>query len=217
LGIAGDWHLLIFADFDLAYLHYLLVETSPCFPSCPNGYYASQAPLLQSQVMGVRVVTSGSPSNKMKIVNAGILALLVLLVLYKITLIYPNQVNSAAFKDYLPIEAVNYLKTEKPQGRLFNSYNWGGYLLWALPEYPVFVDGRTDLYNDEIIGEWLDVIKTEDGWQELLNRYGVGVVLIENGSSLDRALLTDTEWERVYEDPLQLSMKNDNNSLAIRA
>ena len=28
-------------------------------------------------------------------------------------------------------------------GPMYNSYNWGGYLVWALPEEPVFVDGRT--------------------------------------------------------------------------
>jgi hypothetical protein len=43
--------------------------------------------------------------------------------------------------------------------RMFNSYNWGGYLLWELPEYPVFIDGRTDLYDDELVEEWLRVVR----------------------------------------------------------
>jgi hypothetical protein len=71
------------------------------------------------------------------------------------------------------LEAVDFLKENHPEGRLFNSYNWGGYLLWALPEYPVFVDGRTDLYNDEIIGQWSQVVRAEEGWQEVLARWDV--------------------------------------------
>jgi len=200
---------LAFIDFSLisifAYLGLLAGRNVALFSIvAPMVISRHAAPIITtiSRWISFRAMTTGSPSKKLQIVNAGIFAILVLSVLYKVTIIYPNQVNEAAFKEYLPIEAVNYLKTEKPQGMLFNSYNWGGYLLWALPEYPVFVDGRTDLYNDEIIGEWLDVIKAEGGWQELLNRYGVGIVLIENGSALDRALLMDTEWERVYEDSL---------------
>ena len=34
---------------------------------------------------------------------------------------------------------------------MFNSYNWGGYLMFKLPDYPVFVDGRTDLYAIGIV------------------------------------------------------------------
>jgi len=74
-----------------------------------------------------------------------------------------------------------YQKTAPP-GRLFNSYNWGGYLLWELPEYPVFIDGRTDLYNDELINEWLQVMRGEPGWQEALDRWQVRLVLLEPGA-----------------------------------
>ena len=91
-------------------------------------------------------------------------------------------------RENLPIGAVAYLNDNKPEGRLFNPYNWGAYLLWALPGYPVFVDGRTDLYNDEIINKWLSVVRVEDGWQDILEEYDINLVLIEPGSMLDRTL-----------------------------
>ena len=210
-SVGASRRRLAFIDFSLislfAYLGLIAGRNVALFSIvAPMVISRHAAPLIKalSRGFGIRVMTTGSPSKKMQIVNTVIFAILVLAVLFKVAIIYPKQVNEAAFEEYLPIGAVNYLITEKPHGRLFNSYNWGGYLLWALPEYPVFVDGRTDLYNDEIIGEWLEVIKTEDGWQELLNRYGVGVVLIESGSTLDRALQIDSEWERVYEDSLSV-------------
>jgi hypothetical protein len=105
------------------------------------------------------------------------------------------------------VNAVEYLKVEKPPGKLFNSYNWGGYLIWALPEYPVFVDGRTDLYNDELIEQWMEIMNAKKGWQVLLARFGIGVILIENGSTLDRALQVERGWERIYKDPLAVIYK----------
>ena len=32
---------------------------------------------------------------------------------------------------------------------LFNSFSWGGFLTWYLPQYPVAIDGRTDLYGPD--------------------------------------------------------------------
>lgn len=39
-----------------------------------------------------------------------------------------------------------------------------------LPEYPVFVDGRTDLYNEDLLEEWLQVVRIGGGWQGVLNK-----------------------------------------------
>lgn len=38
-----------------------------------------------------------------------------------------------------PTGALEYLEMEQPTGRLFNSYNWGGYLQWTLPKYALNV------------------------------------------------------------------------------
>lgn len=41
-----------------------------------------------------------------------------------------------------PAYAVTYLQNHLPNGQIFSSYNWGGYLLWKLPEKKDFIDGR---------------------------------------------------------------------------
>ena len=69
----------------------------------------------------------------------------------------PEQVERG-----VPAGAVTWIKINQPQGLLFNSYNWGGYLTWELPEYPVFIDGRADLYGDELISEWREIISGSD-------------------------------------------------------
>jgi hypothetical protein len=68
-----------------------------------------------------------------------------------------------------------------------------------LPEYPVFVDGRTDLYNDEVIGEWIKVVRVEEGWDQVLDRWQVRLVLLEPGSPL-LSELESVGWQLQYQD-----------------
>ena len=131
--------------------------------------------------------------------NLILLGLLSLAVLVKVSLVLPASVNEQAFQKSMPAGAVAYFQANRPPGNLFNSYNWGGYLLWHLPEYPVFIDGRTDLYNDEIIGDWLQVVRAEPGWQETLDRWDVRLILLEPHYSVV-GYLEQAGWQEVYRD-----------------
>jgi len=135
----------------------------------------------------------------MAVINVLIAAVILIAVGFKVALVYPESVNESAFRKGLPVEAVEYLRVNHPPGRLLNSYNWGGYLLWALPEYPVFVDGRTDLYNDEVIGEWLNVARADPGWKQVLDRWQVRLILIEPKTPLIPQLESNG-WHKVYSD-----------------
>ncbi|HEX2981276.1 MAG TPA: hypothetical protein VHO48_13485, partial [Anaerolineaceae bacterium] len=58
----------------------------------------------------------------------------------------------------------------------------------------VFVDGRTDLFGDQIIGEWMTVVQAGEGWEQILDRWNVRLILLEP----DRPLvpfLADAGWE----------------------
>ncbi len=135
------------------------------------------------------------------VLNVLLLGLLALAVLVKVSLIYPGAVHEAHFSETLPVAAVAAIQDKMPPGRLFNSYNYGGYLVWALPEYPVFVDGRTDLYNDELLNQWFQVIRAEHGWEEILEKWDVRLVLVEPDTPLVDKLI-DRGWSALYEDKL---------------
>jgi hypothetical protein len=160
------------------------------------------APLLGSlgRKLGYRGLQEGRPLGKIQYLNWILLILVLVAVVMKAILVYPAKVNEDVFRGTLPVSAVEYLKMVKPDGRLFNTYNWGGYLLWALPEYPVFIDGRTDLYSDEVINQWLQVMRAEPGWKQVLDENGINLILIEKGSFLNRMLLNDPDWTLIYED-----------------
>lgn len=53
-----------------------------------------------------------------------------------------SSANSMSEKKYYPVNAISYLKTQKINGNVFSTYDWGGYLIWKQPEQKVFIDGR---------------------------------------------------------------------------
>jgi len=120
-------------------------------------------------------------------------------VIIKVISIYPREMNEAVFRENLPYEAVAFIQEKQPPGTLLNSYNWGGFLIYALPEYPVFIDGRTDLYSDGLIDEWLQVVRAEEGWQEALDKYQVQLILLEPSMPVI-AELDENDWFELYRD-----------------
>ncbi|MDZ4159118.1 MAG: hypothetical protein U1B80_04935, partial [Anaerolineaceae bacterium] len=85
---------------------------------------------------------------------------------------------------------------ENPTGNLLNEYDWGGYLVWNMREWQVYVDGRTYLYGDEIIGQWITAVQAEKGWQDVLEGWDIRYALLKP----NRPLVTVLEmsgWERM--------------------
>jgi hypothetical protein len=135
--------------------------------------------------------------------NFFILLILGLAALATAVTAFSPQENNQVFASTLPLEAIDFIKTNQPPGRLFNSYNWGGYLLWALPDYPVFVDGRTDLYNDEIITQWFAVVSGQAGWEKVLEVWEVNLILVEKTQPLVARLeATNSGWVLLHQDDL---------------
>ena len=140
------------------------------------------------------------PIGLRKTINLGLIGALALAGILKVY----AEANPSAMDFYtaqaFPVEAVNWIASHRPAGNLLNSYNWGGYLSWNLPGYPVFIDGRTDLYNDEIINQWLTAVDAEPGWREMLDKWKIRLVLLEPAWPLAK-ILPDEGWKEYYSDP----------------
>ena len=142
-----------------------------------------------------------SPVRLQRALDATILAVLALSCGVKVYAAAQPATVSGYVAETFPLDAAAWVKANHPEGRLFNEYAWGGYLIWSLPEYPVFVDGRTDLFGDEIIGEWLGVMGAREGWQAALDRWKVRLVMIPPGTALERGLQNE-HWTLLYRDPV---------------
>ncbi len=166
-------------------------------------YAIVTAPLVTRALAGMlspsladRLQEKGSLSPTLRhLLNGGIIFALGVAVLARaVVLSSPARVERS-----YPTAAVAYLREHRPPGPLFNSYNWGGYLLWTLPEYPVFVDGRADLYGDDILSQWWQVVNGEEAGWDVLERWNVRLILLEPGWPVVRELPA-RGWVELYRD-----------------
>ena len=100
-----------------------------------------------------------------------------------------------------PRAAVDFLAKKQLPGPVYNRYGWGGYLIRRLHgEYPVYIDGRADVYGDKFMYEAFNTHDGGNGWQGSLDRYSIRTVLIEPDVPLASLLRADEQWQNVYED-----------------
>jgi hypothetical protein len=140
------------------------------------------------------------PPHIANAINIVILTLAGVASLLKIAAVNAPDTNQVAIDESMPSRAVDFLKQEQPEGPLFNSYNWGGYMLWELyPDYLSFVDGRTDLFDDEILSAYLQAWRADPGWQDVLETWDIRLTLLEPEAPMIRAL-RDFGWQQLYAD-----------------
>ncbi len=100
-----------------------------------------------------------------------------------------------------PIDAVNFLNSTPLPGKMFNKYGWGGYLIYALqPSQPVFIDGRADMYGEEIFSEYRKVVSIDKDIDTILDKYEVNWLIYPQDTPLVRYLLAGNCWSQIYED-----------------
>lgn len=103
-----------------------------------------------------------------------------------------------------PAGGAAYLREHRPVGNLFNTYGWGGYLIYTLyPDYRVFIDGRADVYGDALMEDYSRVAGVTSRWREVLDKYRVGTVLVEKDSPIAVLLASQSDWEQVYEGDVE--------------
>ena len=98
----------------------------------------------------------------------------------------PRAPDLAAY----PAAAVPLLRDQP--GNLLNEYDWGGYLIFAAPEHPTFVDGRgAALYPASVIGEFARAVGLRPGYRDVLDARGIELVLLRPDRPLAVALRED--------------------------
>jgi hypothetical protein len=101
-----------------------------------------------------------------------------------------------------PIAAVQYLNTHSVPGPMYNSNEFGGYLLWARgPEHKVFIDGRSEIYEPAgILSDQVALMNLNHGSLAVLQKYNIQSCLLWRDEALATGLAALPEWKRVYED-----------------
>jgi len=118
-----------------------------------------------------------------------------------ITLAVQGNVEFKFDENAKPVAAVEFLKQEKILGNMFSNDEFGDYIIYAAwPEYRVFIDGRSDMYGEDRIKEYYKVSKAEPGWEQILDKYEINLVMYDANSTLSHYLLNANGWGLIYVD-----------------
>jgi len=98
-----------------------------------------------------------------------------------------------------PLQAGKFLKQAGINGNMFNSCDFGGYLTLYHPERPVFVDGRLDVYGEEVYKDLLDPD------EETFKKYNINYLFLSFRHPATRGLLyRNKSWSLIYWDDITL-------------
>ena len=137
--------------------------------------------------------------------KAGFAVALTLLILLYARLMDVTSANlRLAVAQVYPVQAINFLRDHPQKGPLYNTYDWGDFITWYMPQYPVAIDGRTDLYGDEIDTRFY---ATENGDASYVDDPYLGranLFLVPKRKAISRLLASDPKFNLIYEDSLAM-------------
>jgi len=112
-----------------------------------------------------------------------------------------NQILAEQVNEHSPVKAVQFMKANHLSGRMLNEYVYGGYLIWATPELPVFVDGRSDIFEATgVLGEFAKWATLQSNPNELLDKYRIDFCLLTRQAPMSSVLPLLHGWTTVYSD-----------------
>ncbi len=112
-----------------------------------------------------------------------------------------NALLQTQIEKSLPANAVKAIQAGGYTGLVYDDYNWGGYLIWALHQ-PVVIDGRASFYGDERIDRSINTWEGHKDWASDPDLKAASIVIGPANEALTQLLRTDSHYQLVYEDKM---------------
>ena len=101
----------------------------------------------------------------------------------------------------LAVRAAEFVAKKGISGHMFNSYNFGGYLIYKLyPTQKVFIDGRADMYGDAYFKDYIEISSLKYGWEKIFDKYQIDYVITARDEPLCQILQARGDFRLVYND-----------------
>lgn len=136
---------------------------------------------------------------KRTIIKDTILILLIIFFVY----FYKTQIVKFGFdmrESSYPKQAAELINNSLLPGNMFNHYNYGGYLIWKMPNYKVFVDGRLEMYLGQAGQDYLTILTAKPGYEKLLEKYQINFLINYLTDPIVEKLVEDDNWRYIYND-----------------
>ena len=142
---------------------------------------------------------SGLVDRTTRPTSLALIALFMAVVLGIASLTNPQPPNGA-----VPVGAVDYIEAHRKNAKVFNDYQFGGYLIFR--GIPSFIDGRTDqLFLGGFMSSISRALKgPKSEFLALLDKYDVTLALVVPKSPAAYRLSEADTWREVYSDEAAL-------------
>jgi hypothetical protein len=116
---------------------------------------------------------------------------------------------------YWPVAATNaasdYLEMQPKRGRIFNDMLFGGYLIYRLPQAKVYIDDRCELYGDEFLLKYVDLVRHPARIDDEVNKRQINLAMVKTDSRMAAHLSNSSLWTTLHrDDTATLFLKADS-------
>ena len=101
-----------------------------------------------------------------------------------------------------PAASMRYVERHDLLGRhlLTTDADAGYVILEDWPQQKVFIDDRYDMYPRSVIFDYFALTAAKPGWEKILDRYEVDVIVWPKDTSVAALLDQSPDWKRVHRD-----------------
>ena len=102
-----------------------------------------------------------------------------------------------------PYRALQALDMLPETARVFNYFNWGGYMVLTRPDRQVFETGINDtavVDGHLFLVDYFAILNGKSGWHRLIASYGIDTILVPPAADIVTLLKRAPDWTIVYED-----------------
>ena len=110
--------------------------------------------------------------------------------------VIPDHFSPKAF----PTVAVDRARNARLDGRVFDAWGWGGYIMYAWPEARLHVDPLK--FNDVTMRSYSTIEDMRPGWQHELDKWNIKTVIVNSSSPFAKGLELEPKWKIWYRDSL---------------
>lgn len=117
---------------------------------------------------------------------------------------HPISIPDRVYREDYPVGAMAYLKERGLKGKIWNEFDWGGYIVFSSKDFKTAIDGRTAvlLFPAGILEEWRDTVDVKAGWRERLEKGSPDFVLLFQDDFLSMELAQNADWQLLYADEI---------------
>ena len=159
-------------------------------------------------IIAAAIIASFKPRSKVvlgpypnRIAIVGVAAI----VLLGFTWVMPsNRALLSRVARVYPIGTVAYIHEHHLQGPIFNDFNWGGFLIYALPDTPVSIDGRTNVHGAARIENSWNTWNLGPNWERDPNFTNAKLIIAEPTLPLTKSLEHDPHFQLAFNDGVSL-------------